>query len=193
MIIILNGASSSGKSLLAKALQQRLTPNYLHMGIDTFIAMMPAKSNALTQANQVCEGFYWQSQEDSNGTILQRIQSGAYARQINQAYHTTVRHLASSGLHIIVDDVMDGGREQQEWRQVLAGCSCIFVGVFCAEAELARREQMRGNRILGSALEQAQRVHSDVSYDICVSTSQHTSDECARQIADYLTRLPECG
>ncbi|WP_425264034.1 phosphotransferase-like protein, partial [Vibrio parahaemolyticus] len=46
-VIILNGASSSGKSSIAKELQSILPRNYLHIGIDTFISMMPEKSNSL--------------------------------------------------------------------------------------------------------------------------------------------------
>jgi chloramphenicol 3-O phosphotransferase len=42
-IILLNGTSSSGKSSVARALQEVLSEPYLHLGIDTFIAMLPSR------------------------------------------------------------------------------------------------------------------------------------------------------
>ncbi|ASA57741.1 phosphotransferase-like protein [Vibrio gazogenes] len=51
-VIILNGASSSGKSSIARELQAILPRNDLHIGIDTFISMMPEKSNSLDCSNK---------------------------------------------------------------------------------------------------------------------------------------------
>ncbi|WP_370646425.1 hypothetical protein [Photobacterium sp. OFAV2-7] len=59
-VIILNGASSSAKSSIAKQLQSLLDEYYPHIGIDTFISMMPQRCNELSQANQISDGFYWE-------------------------------------------------------------------------------------------------------------------------------------
>jgi len=40
-VIYLNGPSSSGKTELAKALQEALDKPFLHVGIDKVIGMMP--------------------------------------------------------------------------------------------------------------------------------------------------------
>lgn len=42
-IIYINGPSSSGKTTLAKALQQVFDQPFLHIGIDRVIGMMPVK------------------------------------------------------------------------------------------------------------------------------------------------------
>ncbi|MBF9000530.1 chloramphenicol phosphotransferase CPT family protein [Vibrio nitrifigilis] len=184
-VVILNGASSSGKSSIAKALQAILPDYYLHMGIDTFIAMMPEKSNALSRADEPSDGFYWQTQQHAAGTV-KRICSGTYGKQVNRAYHSTVKHLANSGLKVIVDDVMNGEQEQQAWLSALVEVKHIFVGVMCDEHTLAQRERSRPDRINGSAIEQACRVHQGVTYDITVSTSKHTANECAQLIRDFI-------
>jgi chloramphenicol 3-O phosphotransferase len=44
-IIYLNGPSSSGKTTLAKALQEEFEQPFLHIGIDRVIGMMPVKLN----------------------------------------------------------------------------------------------------------------------------------------------------
>mgnify|MGYP003342011459 CR=1 FL=1 len=47
-IIYLNGPSSSGKTSLVKALQDKLSQPFLHVGVDKIIGMMPAKLNDWT-------------------------------------------------------------------------------------------------------------------------------------------------
>ncbi len=42
-VIFLNGASSSGKTTIAHMLQDRLEVPYLHMTIDAFSEMLPAR------------------------------------------------------------------------------------------------------------------------------------------------------
>lgn len=160
--------------------------HYLHLGIDTFIAMMPEKTNSLTGESQVTDGFYFETiQQD--GQLKQRIRSGSYGKTINQAYHSTVRHLANCGLNIIVDDVMNGAEEQKTWRQFLEGVETLFVGVHCDPSVLAQREQQRGDRMLGAAIEQVDRVHAGVQYDLELSTSELSSQQCARAILHLLT------
>jgi len=186
-VIILNGASSSGKSSLAKELQSILPRSYLHIGIDTFISMMPEKSNSLDCSNKMADGFYFQ-QEILEGKTVQKIQSGSYGKKVNQAYHSTVKHLADLGLGVIVDDVMDGLAEQKLWNLALGSTNTLFVGVHCSLNVLVGREKLRGDRAQGSAAEQAMRVHQGVIYDLEVSTSNCTVKECAQQIATHITK-----
>ena len=190
-VIILNGASSSGKSSIAKELQSILPRNYLHIGIDTFISMMPEKSNSLDCSDEKSDGFYFQ-QEVLERNVVQRIQSGSYGRKVNQAYHSTVKHLADLGLGVIVDDVMDGSSEQKLWNLALGSTSTLFVGVHCCLDVLVERERLRGDRVQGSAVEQALRVHQGVVYDLELSTSNDTVMECAQQIATHLVSSLKC-
>ena len=46
-IVLLTGASSSGKTSIAKSLQSRLTQPFFHMQLDTFIEMMPRQDDDL--------------------------------------------------------------------------------------------------------------------------------------------------
>lgn len=189
-VIILNGASSSGKSSIARELQSILPRNYLHIGIDTFISMMPEKSNSLDCSNKIADGFYFQ-QEVLEGKTVQRIQSGSYGREVNHAYHSTVKYLVDLGLAVIVDDVMNGSGEQKLWNLALGSTNTLFVGVHCNLDVLTERERSRGDRVQGSAAEQAMRVHQGVIYDLELSTSNNTAKECAQQIATYITSFKD--
>jgi chloramphenicol 3-O phosphotransferase len=180
-IIILNGASSSGKSSLAKELQNQLSQPYLHIGIDTFITMMPDKCNALDGSKRISDGFYWASTRQDEQPLL-TIQRGAYGHRINQLYRSTVKHFADSGFNVIVDDVMNGQQEQVQWQQALEDHQVTYVGVFCDEDILNEREKNRDDRQCGTAIEQARRVHVGVGYDVIVDTSQSSANECADRI-----------
>jgi chloramphenicol 3-O phosphotransferase len=185
-VIILNGASSSGKSTIAKELQAQLPEYFLHIGIDTFIAMMPEHANFLSSSDVVADGFYWQTLPTENGNV-QRIRSGDYGKRVNSVYHSTINHFANMGLKVIVDDVMNGGAEQLIWRTALKELDVIFVGVMCSNEELLRREKLRDDRINGSALEQNSRVHKNVEYDLTVSSTENSVLECAQKIAIHIT------
>jgi len=185
-VIVLNGASSSGKSSIASALQDLLPEYYLHVGIDTFIDMMPRKSNLLESSDLTADGFYFAT-INIQGNDIRRIKSGDYGKKVNRAYHSTVRHFVDSGLKVIVDDVMNGLTEQVEWKEVLRGRNVLFVGVQCSTEILIERESRRSDRMQGSALEQANRVHSEVSYDLVVSTTSNSALDCANEIIEHIT------
>ncbi|MGB7995979.1 MAG: hypothetical protein WCF45_07595, partial [Photobacterium halotolerans] len=127
----------AGKSSIARELQHCLNDYYLHLGIDTFIAMMPEKSNRLK---------------------------------------------------VIVDDAINGAEEMAVWQSVLAGKQCLFVGIFCADELLNQREKQRGDRLEGSAIEQASRVHEGIRYDIEINTDTHSPLACAQQILRAMNR-----
>ena len=69
-IIFLNGTSSSGKTVIAKALQQILDEPYLHYAVDSFLDMLPWKSGSQDEL----------SEEDVKAfkTLLPKIISGIH-------------------------------------------------------------------------------------------------------------------
>lgn len=189
-IIILNGASSSGKSSIAKQLQMLLKDNYLHVGIDTFISMMPERCNELAKADVISDGFYWKTLPTNNQSTL-KIQSGAYGRLVNSVYRATVKQFAEAGLKVIVVDVMDGSREQSLWIEELGGVSYGFVGVHCELPILEERERQRKDRIVGSSREQATRVHQGVMYNCEVDSTTYSSKQCAKEIIREMNLEPK--
>ncbi|MBD1556388.1 AAA family ATPase [Vibrio sp. S9_S30] len=184
-VILLNGPSSSGKSSIAKALQDMLDVPYLLIGIDTFISLMPDKTNKLGDIPEPAEGFYWETQHTS-GESMYRVRKGRYGEQVNDAYRTTVKHLADSGLKVIVDEIADGNQEVEIWRALLEKHRCFYVGIKCSEAVLDQREWARGDRKVGSAREQMQRVHRGVNYDLVIDTTSASPQECALMITEAM-------
>jgi chloramphenicol 3-O phosphotransferase len=192
-VIYLNGASCSGKSSLVRELQAQLPGYYLHIGIDTFIHMMPAKSNRW-ESPESCDGFTWKEVELPDGESGMEVQSGHYGKKVNDAFHTTVLALLQSGHNLIIDDVADGINEVGIWLEELAQQDLVTVGVYCSIEELRRRELARGDRKIGSAAEQYYRVHQGVDYDFTVNTESQTPEQCAQKIVAHITsRAANCG
>ena len=187
-IIFINGPSSSGKTTIARTLQDLLDRFYLHIGIDTFIHMMPARANNLTANVGAAEGFFFEPCTVDEKTAF-RVRSGHFGQLVNEAYRETVKVIAQRGIGVIVDDVIDGISEWKKWQPYLDGLTLIKIAVSCDEEVLAHRERERGDRRIGSAIEQSRRVHQGMDYDLQVDTSFKSAEQCARYIAKHIIRV----
>jgi chloramphenicol 3-O phosphotransferase len=172
-VLLLNGASSAGKTSLALAIQALLPEPWLTLGIDTLIGAMPLKllgtPDGLTihADGQITVGPGWRALEDDWRRAL-----GAMAR---------------AGVRLVIDEVMLGGATgQASWNEALAGLGVLWVAVRCEPAELARREAARGDRVAGMSALQVPVVHAGVAYDLELDTTRLGADECARQVVDRL-------
>ncbi|MCL2670765.1 MAG: chloramphenicol phosphotransferase CPT family protein [Clostridiales bacterium] len=160
-IIFLNGVSSSGKSTLAKALQEALPEPYCLLSVDNFLNTMHEKFlNA-----------------EHYATIFRAV----------GVMHRTIRVFADAGLPVIVDHVL----ERQDWLtecvNLLHGYSVLFVRVTCPVEELRRREKARGDRDIGQGESQlAYLCPKDGTYDITVDTCNSSIEECVRDIMALL-------
>jgi chloramphenicol 3-O phosphotransferase len=172
-IIYLNGTSSSGKTTLVHALHDRLAVPYLHCGIDHFDQMLPYRQLQRGVALDL--------------TLLQ------------QGFTACIVGLASAGNNLIVDDVIceppsypNAQRSittQDILRQRVIGLqqfNLLYVKVFCPLASAEQRERARGDRTIGLACFQYDRVHQGSQYDVTLDTSRQTAAECAEAICSAL-------
>jgi chloramphenicol 3-O phosphotransferase len=169
-VIVLNGGSSSGKSEIARCLQEVLPVRSLTFGVDTLIEAMPASTR--TSASGIEIGPHGE------------VTVGPEFRMLEAAWIAGIAAMARAGARIIVDEVFLGGAaSQQRWRDALSGLQVLWVGVRCESAIAAAREIARGDRVLGMAANQAQVVHQNVVYDLEVDTSHAEAFQCAAMIA----------
>ena len=162
-IIFLNGASSSGKSSIAKAMQGMLEEPCAHFCIDDYLSMF--------------QKDLW----SNRGIILREW------RYIIAGFHAAATAIARAGNLVIIDDVLE---ESPPWIESLLtlfeGLDVIFVGVYCPLEELERREEARGNRKPGQARIQFEQVHAQALYDVEVDTSVLSPDACAAKVVSYM-------
>lgn len=166
-VIFLNGVSSAGKTSIAKVLQRTLPDPYLHVQLDSFEAMLPERYD---------EGgaFAWQ-------VLFPRALSG---------FHHSIAALATAGNNLIVDHVTV---YREGWHSSLIECAYLLmpfrtylIGVQCSLDELQRREAARGDRYLGTAARQFDRVHRYGTYDFEVDTSATPAELCAEHIRSHM-------
>jgi len=174
-VILLNGASSAGKSSLTGMLQARLS--FVRMGIDDFI-----HERAPVAWYGAPEGLFREPQEDG-GSILRY---GAEALKLWRAYHRSVRVCVDEGLGVVVDDAIITRELLDDWLVALKGLDVFFVGVHCAPEELTLREIARRDRALGTAVSSMERVHVHAVYDLEVDSTATPSSALAGQIVASL-------
>jgi chloramphenicol 3-O phosphotransferase len=174
-VVVLNGTSSSGKTSLGRALQERLLPEvWLLVGVDTFITLLPWGLYGTAEGHTI----------NADGSIdAGPAFSAEYERWI-----TTVAALVHRGSNVILDEVfLRGGDDQRRWGDALAGVDVTWVGVHCDVDELERRERARGDRDVGMAAHQAAIVHVGVRYDLEIDSTSDTPVELAATIAQSQT------
>lgn len=176
-VILLNGVGSVGKSSTAKALQAITSKPFLHVAMDAFLGMLPDK--LLSHA----DGLLFESQQDgSNPTIS--IRTGSVLERAMQGMRHAVAAMAEQRNNLIVDDVLIGSRKIQEYRDLLRPFDFRLVGLFAPLDVLEARERARGDRAIGLARWQYDRVHRGIAYDLEVDTTAAPPPECARLIRD---------
>ena len=162
MLIVITGASSSGKSTLARAMQALAGRPLLHLEADEFVPAL------------------------NPGGVTNR-DSGFEARLI-VGFHRAIAELGRSGLDVIVDGSLpDEEGLKGQCLDILRGVAGTqVIAVNCAAATLRRREAARGDRPRGWAVRQAAQVHAGVVCDLEVDTTRASPDVLARRL---LTRL----
>jgi chloramphenicol 3-O phosphotransferase len=173
-VILLNGVGSAGKSSIAKALQAIAAEPFLHVAMDAFLEMMPAR----------CwdhpDGIVFETvQQDGKPSVV--IRCGPVAERIMRGMRRSIAAMAREGNNLIVDDVLIEN-EMADYAALLSGVDFRTVGVFAPLDVLETRERDRGDRLIGLARWQFDRVHRGKRYDLEIDSSKATAVECAAAI-----------
>ena len=175
-IILLNGAGSSGKSSIARALQTITAAPLLHVQMDAFMEMLPE----VLQDHP--DGFAYETLDDG-GKPMMVIRIGPAGRRILQGMRHAIAAMAEQGNNLIVDDVLCDG-EMPEYVKLLSALNLHPVGVFAPLDTLEARERACGDRLIGLARWQYGRVHRGIDYDLEIDTTTATPLECAMRIQE---------
>ncbi len=179
-VILLNGVGSVGKTSTAKALQAMALEPLLHVSMDSFLDMLPARMFGHP------DGYIFEVQV-SEGYPAIAIHSGPAMERLLDGMRHAVAALARQGNSLIVDDVMFSGGEAQAYRELVSPHADLhLVGLHAPLEALEQRERDRGDREIGLARWQFHRVNRDMVYDLDIDTSQHTPNEVAEKICRAL-------
>jgi chloramphenicol 3-O phosphotransferase len=170
-VIVLNGGSSSGKSSIARALQDVLPGLWLTFGTDALAEALPGRGDD-PRSGLVLE---------PDGTVTVKPEF----RAVEEIWYEGLAVMAGRGMLLILDEVfLAGGAGQQRLRVLLGNLDVLWAGVHCDPQVAANREAARPDRIRGMAMSQALAVHAGVVYDVEVDTTDRSAIACARTIAE---------
>lgn len=164
-VILLNGASSSGKSSIGRALQRVLADPWFLFPVDSLGAMRSSE----------------------HARILDEGEIDAMLHRTRMGYHRAVAAVASVGNDVIMDYPLSEPWRLDDLLDVLEGYDVTVVDVRCLPNELDRRERARGDRPVGLARSQWVFLHDD--RDIAVDTTNTSPEAIAAAIATELNAL----
>jgi chloramphenicol 3-O phosphotransferase len=170
-VIVLNGGSSSGKSSIARALQDVMPGLWLTFGTDVLAEALPGRGDH-PQSGLVLE---------PDGTVTVKPEF----RAVEEIWYQGLAVMAGHGAFLILDEVLLAGSAGQQRLQTLLGdLKVLWAGVHCDPLVAANREAARPDRVPGMAITQAVAVHAGVVYDVEVDTTECSPIACARRIAE---------
>lgn len=160
-IILLNGASSAGKSTLCRALQAQLDEPFLQFSLDFFMF----GGEVLPKRRDPSGPFSWP----------------AMRPKLFDGYYHCLAALAQADNNLVIDYIIETPEQFQQIVRLLSPFDVFFVGVHCPLEELERREKQRGDRGIGDARRDYETVHTFSAYDFEVDSS-HPAEENAEVI-----------
>ena len=168
MIILLNGASSSGKSTIGEALKNASSIKLLHVSVDDVFRFYPHRKILEIRDDEVL----FTKQLVEINTLLFRL----------------VGLIDDMGLNVIVDVVFERPQIIKMALEELYGRDVSIVGVFCSLEALEEREKLRTNRRRGLARSQYDVVHKDLVYDLEIDTSTKDIKENVEEMERKIIR-----
>ena len=182
-IVILNGAPRSGKTSIARAMQDALPGSWINLGVDAQNRSLPA---ALLPGIGLRPGGE-RPELEPDVVRLYRALYGAIAAHAREGFDVVAdlghHDFYSRPLHIL-----------PQCARLLAGFDVLFVGVTCPiETIMARRnaDPQGGFYVAGPGMPEPVRrwqeaVHVPGLYDLTVDTSSMTPEQCVAAIAAAL-------
>jgi chloramphenicol 3-O phosphotransferase len=166
-VVVINGASSSGKTSIVRAWQAHMEIPYLDAGLDRFIWMLPKR---------YLDRPLW---DDVLGLADRAGQEG---HNLVRGMHRAIAELSRSGCCVVADHVLVEKVWLHDCAGMLAELPAYFIGVRCPLEVLEQRERERKDRTLGQARKQFNLVHIHQTYDLEVDSSTLSPQQCVEQI-----------
>lgn len=152
-----------GKSSTARAMQAIARLPMLHLSMDAFLEMMPQHLMGHP------EGMLFEDVGEGEPAIA--VSTGYWLELALAGMRHAVAAMAAQGNHLIVDDVMLDPGIDAEYRDLLSAYDVKIVGLFAPLDVLEERERTRGDREIGLARWQFDRVHTDRAYDLEIDST----------------------
>ena len=163
-IIYLNGVTSSGKTSIVEALQERRDVFFYVVANDLFQEMV---------GEQYLEEDYWK-----------------YLSEVIIMMYHTAKLYSDMGKNVLIDSILVERDEikphYQQLMDIMKDNPMDLVEVYCPLDICRQRNIERGDRFESQSDEQAELMSKDISYRLRVDTSVNSPEECADKILKEL-------
>jgi chloramphenicol 3-O phosphotransferase len=188
-IILLNSASSAGKSTIAWELQRLRPQPHLFAGIDSFTPMlrpdghigMDFSQRTNDNAGDPDAPMRWIYPDVAGAPV--RIEFAEAGHRLVRGMHRALAALARAGNDVIFEHVLLYDEWADDLLGALDGLEVYLVAVRCPIDAIEERERARSNRVVGQARSHHEAVHRRMAYDIEIDTSLLSPREAAAEIA----------
>lgn len=185
MIILLNGTSSSGKTTVARAMQEQFEGVLLVYGIDAMVqTAFPEKCDYPPFDEQAIRATF----SEIGGVPHATLTIMPYIYPVYRAAVGFYRRLSDLGYDLIVDELLFDPVRIAQYFEILAGETVYFIGITPEKEVVVRRERERGDRMPGLAAGLHGLVHHPLfCYDLCVDTGTLAPEEAAFRILRFIS------
>lgn len=168
-LILLNGASSAGKTTLCKHIRNIVPAPFLHFSLD-FIMF---DADVLPRKRNVPElGITWKQMRPN----------------VFEGFYRCLPALLSAGNNLLVDVIIEDENQRNRLLSLLATYDVFFVGVHCSLETLIQREMLRGDRRTGDAELDLKTVHAFLSYDLEINSEAPAEVNASKVVEAWLIR-----
>ena len=178
-IILLNGASSAGKTTTAQAIQHLSRRPVQLIALDQFRDGMGGRYRGMNSApgEPGARGL----NVVPNGVVTE-LRFGDIGRQTLRGMRRAAAAFATTGIDVVIDDLLVEEDFLHDYLDVFQDFAVTFVGVRCDLPTLNRRERSRPGRFPGTAAGHFDRVHDGCCYDVEIDTAVSPPRECAKAV-----------
>lgn len=163
-IIFLNGVTSSGKTSIVEAIQDRDDVFFYVVANDLFQEMV---------GDRFLRENYWK-----------------YLSEVIILMYHTAKLYSDMGKNVLIDGILVERDEiaphYQQLREILKENPLDLVEVYCPLEICRERNILRGDRYESQSDEQFERMAKDIEYSLRVDTSLYSPAECADKILNTL-------
>ena len=163
-IIFLNGVTSSGKTSIVEAIQDRDDVFFYAVANDLFQEMV---------GQRYLEENYWK-----------------YLSEVILMMYHTAKLYSDMGKNVLIDGILVERDEikphYQQLLDILKENPLDIVEIYCPLDICKQRNILRGDRYETQSHEQSKRMAKNIAYRLRVDTSLHSSVECADMIIKAL-------
>ena len=163
-IVFLNGVTSSGKTSIVEAIQERDDPFFYVVANDLFQQMVGDRS---------LRENYWK-----------------YLSEVIIMMYHTAKLYSDMGKNVLIDGILVEREEikphYQQLLEIMKDNPLDLVEVYCPLDICRKRNIIRGDRYESQSDEQYELMAKNIAYKLRVDTSLHSAAECADMIVSEL-------